>query len=56
MGFHDRDEDIGREIDLHAHHGLLTVRAVGSATFTLRVIGEVKKSEKPWVASARAFS
>jgi hypothetical protein len=50
VGFHDRDEDIGREIDLHAHHGLLTVRAVGSATFTLRVIGEVKKSEKPWVA------
>jgi len=50
VGFHDKDEDLGREIDLHAHRSLGIDHAGRFARFSFRLIGEVKKSERPWVA------
>jgi hypothetical protein len=50
VGFHDKDEDVGREIDLHAAFSVTRgLSTGGSVQFTFRVVGEVKKSEKPWV-------
>jgi hypothetical protein len=49
--FHDKDEDLSRELDIQAHRGLTrSLPSGGSVLFTLRIVGEVKKSEKPWVA------
>lgn len=51
VGFHDKDGDISREFDIHAHRpGSQRLEDGGSVQVTFRIAGEVKKSEKPWVA------
>jgi len=51
VGYHDRDKDLAREFDILAYRGLTRAVANGaSVQFTLKIVGEVKKSEKPWVA------
>ena len=51
VGYRDRDQDVSRELDLLAHFGLSRARAAGgSVQCAIRIVGEVKKAERPWVA------
>lgn len=50
IGYRDRDQDIGRELDLWARYGLSrSLPAGGSAQCSIQIAGEVKKTERPWV-------
>ena len=50
VGYQDRDQNVSRELDLLARFGLSRTRPVGgSVQCAIRVVGEVKKAERPWV-------
>jgi len=51
VGYFDKDQDLGRELDLSAYFGRShPLPNGGSAQCGIRIVGEVKKSERPWVA------
>jgi hypothetical protein len=47
VGYRDKDQDVNRELDLLARYGLWN--DVGTVQCGIRIVGEVKKTERPWV-------